>query len=155
MEITEEEVVKCIKEAKNKKATGPDQIAYEHLKATAEILAQTWTEIFNKCLNTGVMPEQWRRSTLKIIYKGKGSTDDMNSYRGVALENTIFKIFMKILTNILTNITQLYIPVHQFCFRKGESTLQAAASLLRAIEDALSKPKGKYYRSIHRLRKSI
>jgi len=145
MKIKEEEVAKYIGEAKNKKATGPDQIAYEHLKATADMLKKTWTELFNKCLSTGTVPEQWRRATLKILYKGKGSTDDMNSYRGVALENTSFKIFMKIITNRLTELTEQYIPENQFGFRKGKSTLQAATELLRAIEEATSKPKGKYY----------
>ncbi|KAJ4431484.1 hypothetical protein ANN_20082 [Periplaneta americana] len=52
---------------------------------------------------------------------------------------------MKILTNRLTDITQISIPASQFGFRKGMSTLQAASALLYEIEEALSKPKGKYY----------
>ena len=144
-EITEAEINKCVKEAKMKKATGPDQVAYEHLKASADVLVPIWKELFNKCLEKRVIPEQWRRATLKILYKGKGNTGDMNSYRGVALENTLFKIFMKILTNRLTDITKLSIPENQFGFRKEKSTLQAASALLHEIEAALNRPKGKYY----------
>ncbi|KAJ4437741.1 hypothetical protein ANN_17887 [Periplaneta americana] len=96
MEITEDEITKGIGEAKNRKATGPDQIAYEHLNASADIFKIVWIELFNKCMKMGSIAEQWRRATLKILYKGKGSTEDMNSYRGVVLENTLFKIFMKI-----------------------------------------------------------
>lgn len=93
------EVEYTIGKTKNKKATGPDKIAYEHLKETKEPLGELWTELFNKCLQTGTIPEEWRRATLKILYKGKGSTNDLNSYRGIALENTTFKTFTKLVTN--------------------------------------------------------
>ena len=63
----------------------------------------------------------------------------------MALENACFKIFMKIITNRLNDLTDEFIPECQFGFRKGKSTLQAAKALLTEIEDALSKPKGKYY----------
>ena len=145
MDITEDEITKCIRESKIRKAAGPDQVAYEHLKASADVLISIWKELFNKCMEPGTVPEQWRRAVLKILYKGKGDTGDMNSYRGVVLENTLFKIFMKILTNRLMNITQLYIPENQFGFRKGKSTIQAASALLHEIEEALSRPTGKYY----------
>lgn len=63
----------------------------------------------------------------------------------MALENTTFKIFTKIITNKLTTLTQKFIPEYQYGYRKEKSTLQAAASLINEIEKALSKPKGRYY----------
>ena len=35
-EITKEEIEVALRKAKNKKATGPDLVAYEHLKDTKE-----------------------------------------------------------------------------------------------------------------------
>lgn len=64
-----------------------------------------------------------RRATLKTLYKGKGNTEDIDSYRGIALENTSLKIFMKIITNRLSELTNEAIPECQFGFRKGKSTL--------------------------------
>ncbi|KAJ4437740.1 hypothetical protein ANN_17886 [Periplaneta americana] len=80
-EITEDEITQRGREAKKRKATGPGQIAYEHLNASADIFKIVWIELFNKCMKMDPC-EQWRRATLKILYKGKGSTEDMNSYRG-------------------------------------------------------------------------
>ena len=145
IELTEEEVDRCIRAAKSKKATGPDHIANEHLKSSAEMLTPIWTEIFNKCISTNTVPEKWRKATLKILYKGKGNAEDLHAYRGVALENTSYKIFMKIITNKLTEITKQYIPENQFGFRKAKSTLQAAEAIMKEIDEALDKPKGKYF----------
>ena len=74
---------------------------------------------------------------LKVLYKGKGSPDSPDSYRGIALENTTFKIFSKIITNRLTKETLNMIPDRQFGFRKGRSTLQAISRLLEDISEAL------------------
>ena len=136
---------RCIRASKNKKSTGPDQIANEHLKSSAEMLTPIWTEIFNKCISTITIPENWRKSTLKILYKGKGNTEDPHAYRGVALENTSYKIFMKIITNKLTELTDQHIPENQFGFRKAKSTLQAAEAIMKEIDEALNQPKGKYF----------
>ena len=71
----------------------------------------------------------------KIIHKGKGDTSNQDSYRGIALENSAFKIFSKILTKQITTMVDKYIPECQFGFRKGRSTIQAVNYLIDSIED--------------------
>ena len=82
---------------------------------------------------------------MKLLYKGKGDPEDPNNYRGVALENTMFKILTKILTDRLTTTVDSLIPENQFGFRPHRSTIQAITALLEAIEEALRHPRGKYH----------
>lgn len=145
IQITTKEIRETIEKTKNKKAPGPDNICMEHLKDSKEILLPLWTELFNKCIHTASIPDNWRTAKIKVLYKGKGDADNPNSYRGVALENSVFKIFTKVLTNRLDKETTSQIPECQFGFRRGRSTLQAVRCLLDEIEEALRVPKGKYH----------
>ena len=56
-----------------------------------------WTALYNKCLEITNIPKIWRESTVKVVYKGKGSQNTPDSYRGIALECTLFKILNNIL----------------------------------------------------------
>ena len=70
------------KRHKKEKAAGPDIIYNEYLKDTAQLLVHTWTKLYNKCLELATIPEQWRQSIIKVLYKGKGDLKDTNKYRG-------------------------------------------------------------------------
>ena len=83
-----------------------------------------WYNLYNNCIKLGKIPEAWRTSVIKIIPKGKGDTSNQDSYRGIALENSAFKIFSKILTKQITTMVDKYIPECQFGLRKGRSTIQ-------------------------------
>ena len=143
--FTREEVRKAIRKAKNKKAAGPDGIFNEHIKDTEKHLTDAWTEMFNKCLERERIPDAWRKSTLKVLYKGKGDRSDPNSYRGIALENNEFKLFSKLLKDKLVEETDHLIPEQQYGFRPQRNTVQAIGNLLQEIEQALQHPKGKYH----------
>ena len=77
--ITKDEITNTITTAKNGKAPGPDRIYAEHLKDSIHVLQDYWTELFNKCMNTGKIPEQWRSSIIKIMFKGKGEIGNPDS----------------------------------------------------------------------------
>ena len=50
-----------------------------------------------------------------------------------------------ILTDKLTKELDQYMPQEQFSFHKGRSPLQAVTVLIKEIEEALEKAKGKLY----------
>ena len=143
--ITLTEVAETMASMKNRKAAGPDGIYNENLKDSLEILGPIWTKLFNKCIETGNIPESWRRSHIKVLYKGKGRTDDQHSYRGIALENNALKVYTRILTQRLTRETENQLPEEQFGFRKGRGTLHAISNLLNDIQEALRHRRGKFY----------
>ncbi|KAJ4437610.1 hypothetical protein ANN_17755 [Periplaneta americana] len=143
--FTVAEVEQAMHAAKMKKACGPDKIFNEHLKITATYFKEIWTAIYNKCLEEGKVPENWRCATLKVLYKGKGNIGDPNSYKGIALECAPFKILTSLITKRLYKLTEDAIPEAQFGFTKGKSTLQAVKCLQEHIEEALNKQKGKLH----------
>lgn len=142
--FTAEEVHETIASLKNKKAPGPDGICNEHIK-NSSLLLQAITDILNLCLRKGNIPEIWKLSTIKMLYKGKGDQRDPNSYRGIALEKSALKILTSVITKRITKETEHKIPEEQFGFRKGRSTLHAIKNLIDDIEDALRHPRGKFH----------
>ena len=130
---------------KNNKAAGPDNIYAEHLKESEELLGNFWSELINKCMEMKAIPELWRNALMIILYKGKGETGYLDSYKGVMLENTSFKVLIKILKTRLTAEVARSKPECQFGFRKGRSTLQAVSNLTCLIEDTLRHTKRKYH----------
>ena len=141
----EREVLAAIKSCKDRKACGPDGIFNEHIKQLAPKLGKTITSLFNKCLQQGRIPENWRRATVKMLYKGKGDTGNPNNYRSIALECTLFKILTGLITNRLSEKAEDFLPEEQFGFRKGRSTLQALHCLQNDIETTLSRPEEKLH----------
>ena len=140
-----EEVERIVKQCKEKKASGPDGIFYEHVKASWPILGSLITSLLNQCILQGTIPERWREATLKILYKGKGDSGDPNSYRGIALECVLLKVLTKLIASRLLTATNDRIPDEQFGFRPGRSTLQAVQCLHEDIMEAIKFPRGKMY----------
>jgi hypothetical protein len=58
--------------------------------------------MFNKFMSLGTIPDGWRKSIIKILYNGKEDLSDLDSYKGIALECTPFKVFRRLLTQRLT-----------------------------------------------------
>jgi hypothetical protein len=91
------------------------------------------TDLFNKIVETEVILEQWHTSTIILLHK-KGSHDNLNNYRPVSLLPTIYKVFMKILTNRLTTIMDGNQPEEQTGFRVKYSTMDHLQAINQVIE---------------------
>ena len=63
------------------------------------ILSPVLKSIFNCALQNSDFPEQWTVNMQCPIFKGKGSSSDMNNYRGIAVGSIIGKIFSLVLDN--------------------------------------------------------
>jgi len=109
------------------------------------LLLPTWTALLNKCLELGQIPSEWKKSTIKLIYKGRGDTCNPNAYRGIALESNALKPLTRILAKRVVSMLDTVLPEEQFGYRPGRSTLLAAGSLLQLIRTELEKPRGKLY----------
>ncbi|KAJ4444760.1 hypothetical protein ANN_06557 [Periplaneta americana] len=143
--FTQDEVLRLVMGSKDKKASGPDNIFNEHLKSAAPMLIKAWKNLFNECLLRGSIPERWRTSRIKTLYKGKCNASDPHAYRGIALECTLLKILTKVVAERITALVDHHIPAEQFGFRKNRSTIQAVECLQENIKESLHHPKGKLY----------
>ena len=71
-EIRLDEVKDALKKVKNGKAVGPDDIPTEVWKCMGMAAVVFLTGLFNDILRSKRMPNEWRKSTLIPIFKGKG-----------------------------------------------------------------------------------
>ncbi len=73
------------------------------------------------------MPDDWRKSWIVNVYKGKG--DAMESYRGIKLLDQVMKILERVVEKRIRSIVN--IDRMQFGFRAGCGTTDAIFELLR------------------------
>lgn len=94
--ITIAEVKAAIRRLSNRKAPGPDGIRNEFLKNLPVESEQELTDIYNRILQTESPPDEWFTSETDMLHK-KGSLEDPENYRPIALINTMLKLFTQIL----------------------------------------------------------
>ena len=66
---TEEEVLEMLCTLDTSKATGPDGISAAMLKATVECITNGITALFNKSIESGEVPKDWKVSAIVPILK--------------------------------------------------------------------------------------
>jgi hypothetical protein len=74
------------------------------------LLLPTWTVLLNKCLELGQIPSEWKKSTLKLIYKVRGDTCNPNAYRGIALKSNALKLLARILAKRVASTLDPVLP---------------------------------------------
>ncbi|VDI59813.1 Hypothetical predicted protein [Mytilus galloprovincialis] len=98
LNITVNEVEKVLKCLKNNKASGLDNIEYEHLKYGGNSLRNHMRKLFNLVCYNFYSPKSWKSSLIVPLFKGgKKCKSDPNSYRGISLAPCIGKVFDKII----------------------------------------------------------
>ena len=91
------------------------------------------------------MPEEWKESIIVPIYK-KGDKTDCNSYRGISLLPTTYKIMSKILLSRLIPYAEEIIGDHQCRFRRNRSTTDHIFCIHQILEK-----NWQYNESVHQL----
>ena len=95
--ITQLEVKKAILKMKNKKSGDRSRWKAEWLKEGGDDMIESLTTIFNRVLEEGQIPLQWRETSIKSLYKGGGSKEKFQeSQRGVFIINILSKAYMKL-----------------------------------------------------------
>lgn len=95
-EITDKELEKAIKNLKNGKAMGPDEIPNEMIKSGGKCLNRALKLLFNCILKSASYPKLWRYSIITPIHKTSDPQDPSN-YRGIAVADCMSKLFNSIL----------------------------------------------------------
>ena len=115
---------------------GNNIIYNEYIKNTQDCLLNLYTGLFNKVLDTGVIPTQWACGNIIPIYKNKGARTEPQNYRPITLLSCLGKLFTAIINNRLHNYAdsvQLILE-NQAGFRRGLSTLDHIFLLYTVIE---------------------
>ena len=86
------------------KATGPDNIPGRILKMGAHEVAPAQVTIFRKSLETGSLPDDWRRANISPIFK-KGERTKPSNYRPVSLTSICCQVMEHIIhSNIMCHL---------------------------------------------------
>ena len=82
------------------KATGPDELPAKILKGTAEVIAPSLTELFNKLLRLGCLPEDWKLANIVPVFK-KDNKEQAENYRPISLLSIVSKVMERCLFNAI------------------------------------------------------
>ena len=131
-EITSADIEMALRNMKNGKATGPDNLPVEVWKSLGRTEVNFLKEALNKISDEEKIPDIWRKSILIPIYKNKGDIMNCGNYRGIKLMCHIMTLYERVHENRLRNIVS--VSEEQFGFVKGKSTTDAIFTLRKREE---------------------
>lgn len=101
---------------------GPDNIHPRILRALAEVIAHPLCVIFQKSLDEGELPDDWKSAVVKPMSKG-AKAEDPSNYRPISLTCVVCKIMERLLKNeIYRFLDDLNLfAIEQHGFRKAMS----------------------------------
>ncbi|GJQ78474.1 hypothetical protein Trydic_g11591 [Trypoxylus dichotomus] len=126
--FTEEEVTRAATVLWNGTAAGLDGIP-------AEVLL---LHIYNKCLEEGLLPRNWKVQRLVLINKDKSNLTASSAYKILCMLDTAGKLFEKLLKARLSARVEDAggLPSRQDEFRRNHSTISAIREVLETYERA-------------------
>ena len=144
--FSESEVQKAISKLKTNKACGQDHILNEFIKHSCPAMLPLYVKLFNLVLESGIMPSDWAAGYIIPLYKKKGSTEDVDNYRGITILSCLGKTFTAVLNDRLNLFLSEYnsIGPEQAGFKAGHSTMDHAFVLKSLINLYLRKKKRLY-----------
>ena len=123
IEVTEERVKSAIDGMRENAASGPDEIPPILLKMLRDEIAVPLTILFQKSIDAGQIPDDWRKANVVPIYK-KGSKAEPGNYRLVCLTSVTGKLLERLMKNDIDahieNNDLIRDSQHGFC--RGRST---------------------------------
>lgn len=73
----------------NNKSLGCDQVFNIHIVSTIVIFLPVYVMLFNIIYDTGIVPDEWLISIVKIVYKNKGEPTQPENYRPFTFLNCL------------------------------------------------------------------
>ena len=138
--VTEQGVKKLLQKSNPQKATGPDMIPARILRECSEELAPILTIVFNRMLQTGCVPEDWKQANVSAVFK-KGQRYDPANYRPVSLTC----LCCKMLEHIITSSIMKHVDHHQILsdcqhgFRARRSRETQLVTLINDLSSSLDR----------------
>jgi Reverse transcriptase (RNA-dependent DNA polymerase)/Endonuclease-reverse transcriptase len=132
------ELKKIIKNLKNSKAPGFDNIPNILLKNLSRKALVFLTYIFNSCLKLCYFPKIWKHAIVIPIPKPGKDLTNPSSYRPISLLSSISKIFERVILKRLNDFisSNNVLPNHQFGFRRAHSAAHQLRRVVRNVKNA-------------------
>jgi len=121
-----------------KKSVGPNGISAKFLKEIAGEISGPLTKLFNKSLETDVLPSEWKRRDVTPVFKS-GSKDNRCNLHPISVVPIVAKILVaQQLSSFFFGSHQLLSPF-QCVYQKKKSTEQLLLVAVDGIVSALDK----------------
>ena len=138
--VSPETVDKIIRDLKNSKSSGVDDIDTYILKLIRKHIVPSVCHIINLSILNRRFPSKWKMAKVVPLYKGKGSKFDPKNFRPVAILPILSKVLERAMFNQVLNhmdSNKLFNPSHH-AYRSFHSTTTAMAQMydtwLEAVE---------------------
>ena len=141
--IMKEEIQKALKLMKDGKATGPDELPTEALKALDEHNIEIITSLCNIIYNSGMIPTEMKHSVFIILPK-KPKAMIRTEFRTISLVSHVTKLFLKIIQQRMANKIDKEVSRLQSGFRPGTGTRGGIFNLRTICERATDVQKDVY-----------
>lgn len=135
-----QEVLSQMKSLDVNKACGPDNLSPRVLKECYKELAPSLTLLFEKSMQTGTIPSQWRQANVVPVYK-KGSKTSVENYRPISLLCVASKLMERCVYNHMLTAVKPFIHPLQHGFMKGRSCTTQLLSVYNRVGQCLDRGK--------------
>ena len=125
--VSPDEVDKIIRDLKNSKSSGVDNLDTFILKLTRKHIVPSVCHIINLSIQSKKFPTKWKIAKVVPLYKGKGSKFDTKNYRPVAILPILSKVLERAMFKQVINFmdgNKLFNPSHH-AYRSFHSTTTA------------------------------
>jgi len=141
--ITKSEIITAINRLASGKSPGIDRIHSEFLKAGGDAMVNILHILFNLILETGEIPSTFKKALIVVLYK-KGDRSECKNYRPISLLSHVYKLFMTIVGNRITDDLYSCIPKSQAAYQPGRGTIEQIFALSQLIEKSIEYNKPLY-----------
>ena len=133
--VTCGEIERCIRNLKNSKSPGLDNILNEYIKNTKFLMLPLYVKLFNAVLDSGIIPSTWVEGIIIPLYK-KGDPLNPTNYRPITLLSCMGKLFTAVLNTRLNNYLEEMnlLNENQAGFRQNYATTDHIFTLHCIIE---------------------
>lgn len=132
-EISKDEIEHALQQMRNGKATGPDEIPIEVIKALGESGIDALYILFNNIYNNGQIPEDMCKSVFIALPKKQGA-NTCETFRTISLMSHVTKLLLRICVNRMRKKINFEIAEEQYGFQPDKGT-RNAIFVLRVLSE--------------------
>jgi hypothetical protein len=142
VKITERMVREKIRQLKPASAAGPDGLGPRMLQELEGEIAPALTLIFQRSIQEGEVPDDWKSANVTPIFK-KGSKADAGNYRPVSLTSVCCKMLESILRDSMTDHLEKnnLLSASQHGFVKGRSCCTNLLEFFETVTEVIDQGK--------------
>ena len=137
--VSKSGVLKLLLGIDDSKATGPDGIPGKFLKSCAHELHEVFTIFFQKSLDLGEIPEDWKSANIFPLFK-KGDKGNVENYRPISLTSIVCKLLEHIVHSNISSFfeSKKFLTPLQHGFRQKRSCESQLLTTLRDFSQSLN-----------------